>query len=167
MKRAVFVIAEENFRDEELLQPMEMLKKKGVECVIASKKRGHCIGSLGVGVEATLALSEVGNDFDAIVFVGGSGARQYFHDAEALGLARKYYDLGRVVAAICFGPVILANAGILMGKNATAFASEKRDFVGKCAKFTGRSVEIVGKIIMASGPSFAPAFGEEIAKKLE
>ena len=160
--RVVFVIAQRDFRDEELLEPRNVLISKGIECFIASKNKGSHKGMLGAIVESTLSLKEVDNSFDAIIFVGGAGATQYFDDPEAQGLAAKYKDMNKLVAAICVAPSILANAGILNGKKATCFSSVAERLKSSGANFTGSSVETDGRIVTASGPLSAKAFGEAV-----
>ena len=167
-KRVVMVIAHENFRDEEFQEPYELLTSLGASVEIASTSLEEAKGMLGKRVKPTMLLEDVDpNEFDAVIFVGGSGAANYFNDSTALGLARKAYEAGKVVAAICIAPVILANAGVLRGKRATVWDG---DFVKQLeangASYTGNSVEIDGKVITANGPHAARQFAEAIAKLL-
>jgi protease I len=167
MKRVVFVIAQNNFRDEELLIPRMLLAKNGVECVIASKRACSSKGMLGEIVDASFSLDEIDDSFDALIFIGGSGAAQYFNDEKALSLARLYFGEGKIVAAICIAPSILANSGILKGRKASCFASEKENLKSKGAIVSSKAFIVDGKIVTASGPASAKAFGEEILKLLK
>ena len=167
-KRVVMVIAHENFRDEEFQEPYELLTSLGASVEIASTSLEEAKGMLGKRVKPTMLLENVDpNEFDAIIFVGGSGAARYFNDSTALRIAREAYEAGKVVAAICIAPVILANAGVLRGKRATVWDG---DFVKQLeangASYTGNSVEIDGKVITANGPHAARQFAEAIAKLL-
>lgn len=165
--RVVLVIAPRDFRDEELFVPMEVLSNSGVECTIASKQKGVCVGMLGAEAKASISLSEVGNDFDGVVFIGGLGAEDFFKDALALGLALKFFDMKKLVGAICIAPRILANAGVLKGKRATSSVSEKEILLSKGANFTGKDVEVDGRVVTASGPSSVKRFGEALLKVLK
>ena len=49
-KKAVFVIAEEIFRDEEYLAPKSILSQAGVEVATASTRTGEAVGKLGLKV---------------------------------------------------------------------------------------------------------------------
>jgi protease I len=168
MKKVVMILAHENFRDEEFLQPAEILEKRGVEVKVASSKLGPAKGSQGMMVKPDMLLSEVKvNDFDAVIFVGGGGASEYWDDPVAHKLAQDACNLGKVVAAICIAPVTLARAGILKGKKATVWDSEGGQLKALGADYTGKPVEKDGKIITASGPFAAKDFGEEIIKALE
>lgn len=167
MAKIVFVVSQENYRDEELLITKAVLEKNGVKCVVASKERGTHRGMLGAVVESELSINEIDESFDGVIFVGGIGARQYFKDKVALDLAKKYYHLGKLVCAICIAPSILANSGILNEKKATSFSSERENLLSNGAIFTGKPVEVDGNVITANGPSSAEAFGEAIAKRLK
>jgi protease I len=166
-KKVLMVIAPTNFRDEEFLRPKEILEKAKVNVTIASKGVKTAKGMLGSSVSVDIDLSQVNvKDYDAIVFVGGTGAEVYFNDSKALKIAKEAYDQGKVVAAICIAPSILANAGILEGKKATAFPSEASNLEANGAIYTGEAVTIDGRIITAKGPEAASQFGNAIAKTL-
>ena len=167
MKRAVMIIASGDFRDEELLEPKKVLERNGVEVKIASTTLNQVKGMLGAKVKPDLLITDIKiKDFDAIVFVGGSGASQYWDDPVAHKLAQEAADTNRIVGAICIAPVTLANAGILKGKRATVFSSETGQLKATGANYSGKAVEKDGNIITAEGPSAAREFGEELVKAL-
>lgn len=166
------VIAPENFRDEELLMPKAILEEAGVEVTVASKGTAVAKGMLGAEVLVDKDVSEISVDeYDGVIFVGGGGAQIYFDDLEVLELARKFHETGKLTTAICIAPVILANAGILEGKNATVWSSAtSQDRVKmieeRGAKYSGESVVSDGNIITADGPDSAQEFGKKIVEVL-
>lgn len=167
MKRVVMIIAQDDFRDEELLQPKEILKKSGIEVKIASTTLDSVKGMLGAKVKPDILFRDVqAKDFDAVIFVGGSGASQYWNDPLAHKLAQDAAGLNKVLAAICIAPVTLSNAGLLKGKRATVWSSESEKLKAGGANYTGRPVEKDGNIITASGPAAATEFGYEIVRAL-
>lgn len=159
MKKAVMVIAHRDFRDEELIETKEVLEKNGIEVKVSSTSLTSAKGVLGTEV----ILDEVrAEDFDAVIFVGGSGCEQLWEDSRAHRLAKEAFISNKVVGAICIAPVILAKAGLLKGKKATVFSSEVNLIEAEGAKYTAKSVEKDGNIITAAGPSAAEEFGKEI-----
>lgn len=167
-KSAVFVIAQSNFRDEELLETKEVLIKRGINVKVAAKTRHKAVGKLGTEIEPNLAVAEIETtDFDAVIFVGGQGARDYFFDQEVLKLAQDFRKADKILGGICIGPSILANAGVLIGKTVTAFPTEEQGLRDKGADYTGMSVEVDGKIITAKDPTAAKEFGEKLVFLLE
>jgi len=167
MKKVVMVIAQDGFRDEEFLQPKEILERNGIEVKAASASLTEAKGMLGAKVKPDILVSDINiRDFAAVVFVGGAGASQYWDDPVAQKLAEDALNTNRIVAAICIAPVTLARAGILKGKRATVWPSEAEQLKAAGANYTGRAVEKDGDIITGSGPAASREFAEEIVRAL-
>jgi len=168
MQKVVMIIAQENFRDEELSEPKEYLERNGIEVKVASTTLERVKGMLGLKVKPDILLSDINpRDFEAIIFVGGIGASQYWEDPVAHKLAQDALNANRIVAAICIAPVTLAKAGILKGKRATVWSSESDQLNEAGANYTGQPVEKDGNIITASGPFAARRFAEELVRVLQ
>lgn len=163
-KKAVLIIAREIFRDEELFDTQKALEANGVDTTVASSIVGTCKGKLGGSAEATMLVSDISaDDFDAVIYVGGGGAMEYYDNQDALQLAKDTLEKGKILAAICIAPRILANAGLLEGKTATCYQSEADALVELGANYTGNDVEKDGLILTANGPHAAQEFGDSIA----
>lgn len=166
-KKVLFVLAPKNFRDEEYFISRVALQANGAQVVTTSKGVEEATGTKGGKVKIDFELAEVKpKDYEAIVFVGGKGAAGYFKNKKVLDLAKDFAQKEKVIGAICIAPVILANAGILKGKKATSYSSEKSALLAKGAKFTGAKVQQDGKIITASGPEASNDFGKKVAEVL-
>lgn len=166
--KVLFVVAPSDFRDEEYDLPREILEDKGYRVMVASTSRQIVRGTFGLEVKPDLTLSEAkGAEFAAVIFVGGNGAKIYFKDAEAHRLAREACDAGRVVGAICIAPGILAEAGLLEGKQCTAYPSVKELLRAKGAVYSGEEVVVDGRIVTANGPRSARHFGNAVAALLK
>ncbi|NQT46125.1 MAG: DJ-1/PfpI family protein [Candidatus Omnitrophica bacterium] len=167
-KDVLFVVARQDFRDEELFAPQEVLKAAGYTTHIASSKTGKLSGALGGSADAEMTIDQVNPlDYAAIIFVGGAGSKEYWDNPTAHDIARNALIGDRIVGAICIAPVTLSNAGILKGKNATVFSSEIDTIKRGGAIYTGKPVEVDGNIVTGNGPGAAPDFGKEIAKLLK
>lgn len=145
----------------------EILEKDGNKVTIASTKTGIIYGSRGGNTLAEITLNEVDTKiFDAVVFIGGGGSKLLFSNVEAQEIARTMFKENKVVAAICLAPVILANAGILNGKNATVAGTEAETIKSKGANYTGPGVTVDGNIVTANAPKASRLFGEKISEQL-
>lgn len=166
-KKVLMVIAPENFRDEEYQEPRRILESRGCDVTVASTSTRPARGMLGAVVSPDTTLDKVkAADFDAVVFVGGSGAEALYGDPRAHALAVETAASGKPLGAICVSPTILANAGVLKGKNATVWPSQSKALVSGGATYTAKPVEKDGRIITADGPASAARFGEAIASAL-
>jgi protease I len=167
-KSVLMIIASNNFRDEEYLHPREVLENEGAKITIASSTKKEATGMLGTKVVPDILIDEVDiDDYDAVIFVGGSGANEYWENEKAHEIAKKAYEKSKVIGAICIAPVTLARAGLLKGKKATVYTSEIENIKKEGAIYTGNSVEVDGKIVTGDGPSAAKEFGEKIAELLK
>ena len=163
----LMVIASQQFRDEEYAVPRQLFEAAGALVTVASSTLKPATGMLGMTAQADLLLNDVDpKRFDAVVFVGGMGATEYWEDSTAHQIARRMTGDGKVAAAICLAPMTLANAGLLQGRRATMWPSEAKAFQAKGVVYTGRPVEQDGLFITGSGPEAAEPFGRAVVKAL-
>jgi protease I len=166
-KKVLMIIAPMDFRDEEYFDTRKVLEESGAEITVANSTGQASKSMFGKIVNPDKNFYDIDSkDYDAIVFVGGQGTPVYFDNKQAQNLAKEFNNSGKIVAAICIAPVILARAGILSGKKATVFPSGKND-INAVGTYTGSSVEKDGNIITGSGPEAANEFGRRIVEALK
>jgi protease I len=122
----------------------------------------------GESVQIDLDLKEIKlSDYVAVVFVGGEGiySLKLHEDPDYKALAKSTSAKNILMGAICLGPWILADAGLLNGKKATA--SETDHIKSKGAIVSDDAVVKNGNIITANGPSASQEFAEAIVSALE
>jgi protease I len=162
----LMVIAPEDFKDEEYFLTKAVLEDGGAEVTTASlQEMAESVS--GENVKVDLLIGDAGTDYDALVFVGGPGATIYFDKEEAHTLAKKFNKQGKVVAAICIAPSVLARAGLLEGKKATAFPTQETDLREHRANYTGAEVEVDGNIVTGKDPDAAEEFAKKILEVLK
>ena len=166
-KKVLMVIASSQFRDEEYQKPRGILEQAGVSVTVASSSLSEATGMLGLKVTADILLKDAKmEEYDAVVFVGGMGATEYWDNPVAHALAKKAYSSGKLTTAICLAPMTLANAGLLKGKKATIWKDAVGDFKTKGVVYTGSPVEKDGTLITGSGPDAAEEFGKALLEGL-
>lgn len=167
MKKAAFFIAFKGFRDEEYLEPKDILEKNGIKVVTVSTSKGKAEGKFKAIAEVDFIIDELNpNDYDILVLVGGPGALEHLDNEKVRKMFIDFYSSGKPVAAICISPVILAHAGLLKNKKATVWPDGKDELLKNGANYTGNPVEIDSKIITANGPAAAKEFGQKILEIL-
>ncbi len=167
-KKIAMIIAFRDFRDEEYFVPKDILEKAGVEIKTVSTQEGTAIGADGGEVEVDLLTSEINiADFDAVVFIGGSGCLKYLDNEDSYRVAKQTLSQNKLVAAICISPVILAKSRALEGKKATVWSGPMdrepiRILKNYGAIYQDTQVVVDGKIITGNGPAAAKRFAEAI-----
>lgn len=160
---ALLVIAHQGYREEELELPRRALEAAGVVVAIASSSLAPARGMQGGTTQPDLLYCAARpEDYAAVVFVGGYGAAEYFPDRTAHQLAREALKAGRVLGAICYGGSVLAEAGLLAGRRATAWPGREGHLREKGAVWSGSAVEVDGAIVTGRGPEDAQAFADAL-----
>lgn len=167
-KHILIVIAHNNFRDEEYSSVRNSLETAGAKVTVASTVMENAAGSQGLKVKPDKLIDDVDPaDFDGVIFVGGTGSSQYWHDVNAHGIVTHLNAGGKLVAASSHAPVTLAVAGILSGKKATGHITiyEKLQVAG--AHYTGKKLEVDGNVITSAGANAAKEFSQALTKALK
>ena len=166
------LIAQQDFRDEECFIPRGIFLDQGAQVKIISLKKGTALGIFGGVIDVDITLDELNiADFNCLVLVGGNGALTYLENNKTHQAVRQAVELGKILAAICIAPTILARAGVLKGKKAVVWSSNLDKSAVKIlqsagAEYTNQPVVIDGNIITADGPESSRAFAEAIVKAL-
>ena len=117
------IIASKDFRDEEYFITKEILESKEIIVKTFSDKK-EAIGKFGGEAKVDNLIENLKvNDFDAIVFVGGSGAIELLDNDVSYNICTSSIEEKKILAAICISPVILAKSGVLKNKKATVWSS--------------------------------------------
>ncbi|MCX6761218.1 MAG: DJ-1/PfpI family protein [Candidatus Nealsonbacteria bacterium] len=166
------IVAYKNFRDEEYFKTRQVFENAGAKIKIASNKIGEAIGAEGNTVETEILVKEANpKDYDAIVFIGGSGVLTYLDNEDSYKLAKETIASNKVLAAICISPVILAKAGVLEGKKATVWTSPTDKSAVKIlkkngAEFNNEMAVIDGMIVTGNGPGASKEFAMKVMEVL-
>ncbi|MBI1848902.1 MAG: DJ-1/PfpI family protein [Planctomycetes bacterium] len=169
-KKVLMVVAPDQFRDEELLEPKRILETAGATVKVASTKASAAKGMLGATVKPDLVLSAARPDeYDAVVVVGGMGSPKYlWGDASLHDVLRKTFAAGRVIGGICLSGAALARAGVLREKEATVYKTPDSlaELSEGGARFVDKPVIVSGNVITANGPQAATAFGNALVQAI-
>lgn len=166
--QVVMVVANYNFNDDEYEYTRKVLDDNNIKVKIAAGNAGESTSVTGKNIDVDLGLQNIEPvDFRAVIFIGGPGVDSYFANDDALELAKKFLKEKRIVAAICWAPVILARAGILAKRKATVWSGAKEELISAGADYTGDKVTVDGTLITADGPDSALAFGQTIVNMIK
>jgi protease I len=166
-KNIAMIIARKEFRDEEYIKPREIFENQGFKVSVFSSTLGESKGRFGLVAKVDKLIDELNaKDFDALVFIGGGGASEYFDSPVTIKIAKDFHEGKKVLSAICIAPKILSNAGLLKGIRFCSFPSVKDDIIKEGGIYENKGVVISGKIITSSGPEHATDFAKAIVKML-
>jgi 4-methyl-5(b-hydroxyethyl)-thiazole monophosphate biosynthesis len=165
-KKTVILLAT-GFEEIEAVTVIDILRRAGIEVVIAGVDGITVTGSHGITITADKRLGDLTPDFDAVILPGGMpGALHLHNSAEVNNFVKEAYSRNTLIAAICAAPaVVLAPMGLLDKKTATCYPGDQMDF-DKSTKFKNRPVVIDANIITSQGPGTAMEFAFAIVEKI-
>jgi protease I len=169
----VLIVATDGFEEWELFGPRQILQEQGAEVVLASLKRDPIQATIhddpGKTIRPDLTIDEVNpDDFDALILPGGvRNPDQLRLHGNVIGLIRRFAEQGKPVAAICHGPWLLVEAGLVRGRSATSWPSIRTDLRNAGAKVVDEAVVTDGNIVTSRKPDDVEAFTNAVIALLE
>jgi 4-methyl-5(b-hydroxyethyl)-thiazole monophosphate biosynthesis len=152
----------------EAITVIDLLRRAGLEVVSAGLDAQPVKASRGVVLVPDTTLDEVlAESFDMIVLPGGlPGADHLNQDPRIHTLLQTMHQTGKHIAAICAAPKVLASAGLLQGRRATAYPGtlEKTGQAG--IAIDSGAVVRDGTVITSRGPGTAMDFALELIEVL-
>ncbi len=110
-------------------------------------------GSHNIGVSVDLLFEEADlSKYDALFLPGGlNGSKALASHKELADCLTESYKKGKLIAAICAAPYILARLNILKGKKATCYPSFKNELTDNGACYLDEKVVVDGNIVTSAG----------------
>ncbi len=166
MKRALVLMAQ-GTEELEVVTVIDVLRRGGVEVVVAGLSDGPITASRGVRLLADVVLStQRVDDFDALVLPGGNGGTECFEASElVLSMIQQAARTGILLAAICAAPRALNKAGVLSGKRVTSYPGALDPHSTDYA-YLEQAVVQDGALVTSRGPGTALDFALTLVELL-
>lgn len=119
----VYVLLGSGFEEMEAIAPIDLMRRAGISVLTVGVDGKAVSGSHGITVEADITLEQMDlTDLEMIVLPGGLGGVATARSSQpALDALRFAYENDKFVAAICAGPTVLAELGIIGSRRATCY----------------------------------------------
>ena len=164
----VYMFIADGFECVEALAPIDVMNRAGVELkrVAVGGSLDVCSSHGLVTLKCDMLIEDADfSDGDAILLPGGNPGYINLRSSELVCEAvRTYYDGGRLVAAICGAPTVLAKAGVARGCRVTCHSSvvaEMGDYNYVCG-----SVVEDGNVVTGAGAGVSVEFALKVAERL-
>lgn len=122
--KKVAVLFAEGYEEVEALTVVDLLRRAQIECdIVAVADTDEVAGSHGISVSADKGFSDlVADTYDGLILPGGlRGVNNLAGDERVLALLQHFHKEGKLTAAICAGPTVLAKAGLLERRKACCY----------------------------------------------
>lgn len=163
----VYVFLAEGFEELEALEPIDILKRGGLEVKTVGVTGKVVTGAHGIPFTADIEVKNaVFDNLEAVILPGGMpGSKNLEDSADVQKFIDYTYKNGILTCAICAAPFIFGHKGMLKGKKATCYPGIEPQLKG--AEITGAQATKDGNIITGRGPGAAKEFGFLILESLK
>lgn len=164
----VVILLGSGFEESEAIIPADLLRRAGVEVVLASLEGTEVTSSHGVTVKADATLEALDADqIDLLFLPGGLGGVEAIQNCPAAQkLVRAVYDKGKYLSAICAAPTILGALGLLKGRRAVCYPGMEDGLIGADVQ-KGCGVVVDGNLITGEAAGSAFEFGLKLVELLK
>ena len=172
-RASILIIATDRFEESELFGPKEILEGKGARVSLASLSLTPIQATVhddpGRTIRPDLTVDDLdADDYDALILPGGLGNPDRLRtERKVIDIIRAFAERGKPVAAICHGPWLLIEAGVLRGREATGYRSILTDLANAGATVVDAPAVIDGNIVTSRKPADVPDFVEAVIALVE
>lgn len=170
--KKVAILTENGFEEVELTSPMNALEQAGVEVHVVSPQKdkvkawNHDHWSIEVPVDRVLGEARP-EDYDMLVLPGGvMNPDTLRQNKDAVAFAQYFLEQGKPLAAICHGPQLLIETGMLNERNVTSYPSLKTDLENAGAIWEDKEVVTDNGLVTSRRPDDLDAFNRKMIEEL-
>lgn len=167
MVKALVFLAQ-GFEEIETVTIIDVLRRGGIEVKVVSLKDEIVEGAHSVKIVSDTIIDHIElSNFDAIIIPGGNpGFINLRNDSRVIELIKRAYISNKLIAAICAGPAVLSDAGILKNKYCTIYPGMEEELEKGQGKVKKELVVVDKNIITSQGPATALLFAIKIVEKI-
>jgi protease I len=169
--KRIAILVTDGFEQVEMTDPRKALDAEGAKTVLVSPKDGEVKGwqhtDWGDTFRVDMKLADANpNDFDALLLPGGAMNPDKLRlEPAAAAFVRKFFDAGKPVAAICHGPWLLIDAGVVKGRTVTSWPSIRTDLTNAGANVVDKEVVVDRGLVTSRKPDDIPAFNRKMIEE--
>ena len=169
MKKNVCVLVADGSEEMEVVITVDVLRRAGIGVFLAGvgEETRMVTASRGVRIAPDGAWDPAeATRFDALVIPGGIGGTQAMRQDDSVKQSvREFLQVGKIVAAICAGPTVLHDAGVLAGRTYTSNPSCREELTA--GTWVDRPVVREGSLLTSQAAGTAFAFGLTLVEVLD
>lgn len=171
--KKVAILTESGFEEVELTSPKKALEDAGAEVDIVSPQKhkvkawSHDHWSIELPVDVNIENAKP-KDYDALMIPGGVFNPDKMRlNEKCVEFAQHFLQEGKPVAAICHGPQLLIETGMLEGRNITSYPSVKTDLMNAGALWSDREVIVDNGLVTSRSPEDLEAFNKKMIEEIK
>ena len=169
--KKVAILVDEGFEQVELIKPRKALDRVGATTQVVSPQEGEVRGwntkrwGKSVAVDVPLEAADP-EQFDALLLPGGvMNPDKLRMNPKAVEFVKHFFDAGKPVAAICHGPWMLVEAGVIRERTLTSWPSLKTDIKNAGGDWVDEEVITDMGLVTSRKPDDIRAFNKKMIEE--
>ena len=172
-EKRVAIITENGFEEVELTSPKKVMEDAGIKVDVISPQKNkvkawdkdHWSIEIPVDVNITDANAD---DYDALMIPGGvMNPDKMRTNEDCIQFAKSFLESGKPVAAICHGPQLLIETGLLNGREMTSYPSLKTDLINAGVNWKDKEVIVDNGLVTSRSPKDLEAFNKKLLEEIK
>jgi protease I len=172
-EKRVAIITENGFEEVELTSPKKVMEDAGIKVDVISPQKNkvkawdkdHWSIEIPVDVDITNANAD---DYDALMIPGGvMNPDKMRTNEDCVQFAKDFLESGKRVAAICHGPQLLIETGLLNGREMTSYPSLKTDLINAGVNWKDKEVIVDNGLVTSRSPKDLEAFNKKLLEEIK
>lgn len=169
----IAILATDGVEERELTEPRKAFENAGAKTELISTHEGKIRawnkGKWGNSYTVDVPLDRADmRDYCGLVLPGGVMSPDTLRmNRDAVKFVKEFFEEGKPIAAICHGPWLMVEAGIVQGKKLTSWPSIKTDIQNAGGTWIDEEVVVDGTLITSRKPDDIPAFSGTAIKEFE
>jgi protease I len=170
--KKIAILTENGFEEVELTSPKKALEAAGAEVRIVSPQKDKVRAwdkdhwSIDLPVDEVLDNAR-SDDYDALVLPGGVlNPDQLRQNKKAVEFAQQFLEAGKPIAAICHGPQLLIETGMIEGRNMTSYPSLRTDLENAGVLWVDKEVVTDNGLVTSRTPKDLDAFNKKAIEEI-
>jgi protease I len=171
--KKVAILSENGFEESELTSPKKAMEDAGIKVEIVSPQKekikgwNHDHWSIELTVDVNVADANP-DEYDALVVPGGVMNPDLMRvNKDCVNFARYFLESGKPVAAICHGPQLLIETGMLRGKKMTSYHSVRTDLLNAGVMWADKEVIVDHGLITSRSPKDLEPFNKKLLEGIK
>jgi protease I len=171
--KRIAILTENGFEEVELTSPKKALEDAGAEVQIISPQKGRVKAwdkdhwSIDLPVDKVLEEARA-EDYDALVLPGGvMNPDKLRQNKKAVEFAQQFLEIGKPVAAICHGPQLLIETGLIEGRTMTSYPPLQTDLKNAGVLWVDKEVVTDNGLVTSRTPNDLEAFNKKTIEEIK
>ena len=163
----IAILTADRVEDVEFFYPYYRFVEEGYAVDVITPSGGALTGYKGMGLKETIALDQVDpRDYDLLFIPGGLAPGELRRDPRAIAFVQAVAGWGTTIGAVCRGPQVLVDAGLVAGRSMTSWHEVAPEITAAGGTYLDQALVEDGQFVTSRKPGDMPLEVSRLLQRL-